>query len=389
MIYLDNASTTRMAPEVLDAMIPYMTSEYGNPGASWYGLGRKAKENIEVARKQVSDFLGCQPEQVIFTSGGTEGNNMVLLGLAETLRRAGKTHVIVSSIEHDSVLKAAEALRKLGFHITKLPVNRGGKVNLATLKSEIRAETGLISIMYVNNELGSVNPVSEIGKMCRDWGIYFHCDCVQSAGTIPLSVERIGCDFLTISSHKIHGPKGVGAIFARDRGLLTPLVFGGATQEFALRGGTENVAGIVGFGVACKLAEERRTSDCCDIALAKRLFVDELLKSLSESGELGVGLNGYDPRDTSKVLSLYIQGVDASTLLLLLDSKGVCMSAGSACNGSSNEPSHVLLAIGLTETEARQSIRVSFSRYTTTEDVMLSARILAECIICLRKLSEL
>lgn len=385
MIYLDNASTTKIDTRVLDAMIPYMTEHYGNPGAVWYGLGNEAKTAVDVARGKVAEFLGCIPEQVVFTSGGTEGNNMVFLGLAERLRQAGKTHLIVSAIEHDSVLKAAENLTKLGFHLTKLPVNREGIVEIGELRNAIRPDTGLVSVMFVNNEIGSINPVKDIAKVCHENGALYHCDCVQAAGTIPFVIDEVGCDFATVSSHKIHGPKGVGAIYIRNRKSIDPVILGGLSQEQGMRGGTENVPGIVGFGRACEIEHQGRYEHQPYVSGLRMMFYKTLRDELQKLGSPGVSVNGHTLITFGKVVNIKIDGVDASTLLMVMHSAGVCMSAGSACNGSSNEPSHVLKGIGLTDDEARSSVRVSFSRMTTEEDARVAAEIMASRIASLRK----
>ena len=246
MIYLDNAATTRPDSRVVKEMLPYLTGRYGNPG-SLYSLGREAKEAVALARNHTAELFGCDDEQVLFTSGGSEGNSLVFRGLADRLLSSGKTHILVSAIEHDSVLRVAEYLGRHGFSVEKIQVSAEGIVELPVLERMIRAETGLVSVQYVNNETGAVHPVSDIGSLCAKRGILFHTDCVQAAGTEKLDVAKIGCDFATVSGHKIHAPKGVGAVFVKTKELLSPLIFGGEEQEFGFRGGTENVPGIIGF----------------------------------------------------------------------------------------------------------------------------------------------
>ena len=249
MIYLDNAATTQLDPRVLESMMPYLMTQYGNAG-TLYRFGRAANEAIQEARARVARFIGAGPDSIIFTSGGSEANNLVFHGVRDYLKRIGRTHVLVSAVEHDSVLRAAESLIKDGFDVEYIPVLGNGTVPSAAVERALRADTGLVSVMYVNNETGVENPVGDIGSICLKHGVLFHTDCVQAAGCHPIDTTSIGCDFLSISAHKIHGPKGTGALYAKDSSILSPLIYGGHDQEFGLRGGTENVAGIVGFGRA-------------------------------------------------------------------------------------------------------------------------------------------
>jgi len=380
MIYLDNASTTRIDPKVLECMIPYMTEEYGNPG-TLYKLGRDAKEAVEKARAQVAEFVGAsRPDQIIFTSGGTEANNTVFSSLLDFLRKSEKTHVITASNEHDSVINSVRNLSiKHDFDVSFLPVHKNGHVEAGNLESMIRPDTGLVSVMYMNNETGAENPIEEIGAICAEHGVLFHTDCVQAAGCSKLSVNRFRCDFLSISSHKIHGPKGVGALYVRDRSICEPLIHGGGAQEFGLRGGTENVAGIVGFGAACELMNETlRDVDVHNSAL-KQVFYNELLERLGKYRDL-VHVNGDLIIKHGKTLNLRFDGIDAETLLLMLDANGVCVSAGSACRSHESEPSRVLLAMGLEPEEARSSLRFSFSKMNTESEVVKAAGIVAMCV---------
>lgn len=242
MIYLDNAATTQMDERVLEAMMPYLTTEYGNAG-TLYKFGRAANEAVQKARTQVAALINAEPEQIIFTSGGSEANNLVFRGLKDYLKSIGKTHILVSAVEHDSVLRAAESLIKDGFHVEYIPVSSECRVSPAVIEDALRADTGLVSVMFANNETGAINPIEDIGTICMKRGILFHTDCVQAAGCYPIDVVKIGCDFLSVSSHKIHGCKGIGALYTKDKSKLTPIVYGGSEQEFGLRGGTENVAG--------------------------------------------------------------------------------------------------------------------------------------------------
>lgn len=384
MIYLDSAATTKIAPEVLEVMMPYLTNEYGNAGAL-YGLGRSAAAAIQSAREQVSTLFGCTPDHVIFTSGGSESNSTVFSGLRQRLKDAGKTHLIVSAIEHDSVLRAAKMLTKDGFYITYIKPGSDGRIAPKAIEAAIRENTGLVSVMFVNNETGVINDINEIGRICRQSAILFHTDCVQAAGQYPLTVHKNDVDFASVSSHKIYGPKGVGALFVREKDLL-PLVCGGADQEFGLRGGTENVAGIVGFGKAAEMAVTNMHDDMIGVSMMKQKFYTTLMETLCELGcdTEYLHVNGHPVIDPGKTLNLRLDGVDAQTLLLMLDSKGVCISAGSACRSHEAEPSHVLIAMGLTPDEARSSVRISFSKYNTTDEVTGAAKILAACIFALQ-----
>lgn len=384
MIYLDNASTTKIDPSVLDAMMPFLTDEYGNPGTI-YGLGRRAKEAVEKARAQVAKFIGAKPEQIIFTSSGTEANNMVFSSLLSFLEQSEKTHVITTSSDHVSVLDSARNLCiKRGFDLTELQVNHHGCVELGNLKSELRENTGLVSIMYMNNETGSENPVEEIGAMCRKRGILFHSDCVQAAGCCKLDVEKMNCDFLSLSSHKIHGPKGVGALYVRDMSLITPMIRGGSAQEFGMRGGTENVAGIVGFGAACELMNERLHEIDVHNSMLKQIFYNVLDENLKAQGLQNVlHVNGDLIIKHGKTINIRFDDVDGETLLLMLDAKGIYVSAGSACHSHESKPSHVLLAMGIDPEDARNSIRVSFSKMNTEAEVKYAAGVIANCVAAL------
>lgn len=383
MIYLDNAATTEIHTEVLVSMMPYLTGQYGNPGAL-YSLGRDAKKAVEDARVRVSKLLGCDPWQVVFTSSGSEANSMVFHGLKSFLKDVERTHILVSEIEHHSILDAAASLRKDGFDIGLIPVKENGEVDVEAFRSMIAPDTGLVSVMYVNNEIGSVNPIEEIGDICREHGVLFHTDCVQAAGAFGIDVKKIGCDFATISAHKLHSQKGVGALYIRNRdemlkGHFQRLIFGGSDQEFGLRGGTENVPGIVGFGRACQLAKSRWGS--IHSAAAKQTFYAHLNDILNKK-DLGhiIHENADSFSNFGKILNFRVDGVDAQSLILMLDTLGVCVSAGSACQSHEIDVSHVLKAIGLSDEEARSSVRVSFSILNTIEEAERAAEIFASCI---------
>lgn len=393
MIYLDNAATTQIHPEVLDAMLPYLKEEYGNAGAM-YGLGRRAANAVAEARRQVANLIGCEPSQVIFTSGGSEANNLVFSGLRPYLLANGKTHIITSAVEHDSVLKAVKSVCnplccntknviKSDFDATLLGVNHNCEVSVQDLRSAITERTGLVSVMCVNNETGVTNPIQEIGEVCRQKGVLFHTDCVQAVGFLDINVKELGCDFLSISAHKINAPKGVGALFVRDPSVLSPMIHGGAGQEFGYRGGTENVAGIVGFGKACEiLCREWKLNKDKAVSL-KLLFertLEEQLKSLDLKDIMHINCSNVN----SKILNVRFDNIDGQTLLLMMDAKDICISAGSACRSHEAEPSHVLLAVGLTEDEARDSVRISFSHTLKEEEVLYAAKVIAHSIQMLK-----
>ena len=379
MIYLDNASTTEMDDAVLVSMIPYLTWNFGNAG-SLHSMGRRAHDAIQHAREQVAKFINASPEQIIFTSGGTEANNMVC---NNAISEACYAYIIVSEYEHDSILGWGDYL---------INVSKDGIVNSdALLGNIVKAVseypfTPLVSIMHTNNELGTVNPIPQIGELCRKYNVPFHTDCVQAAGFSELDVEKFKCDFLTLSSHKIHGPKGVGALYVRNPDDFSPLIHGGKSQEFGLRGGTENVAGIVGFGTACELSGEHLEENRHKIMSNYKTFTDALECYLDVRGILD-RLHYNTPKNIpAKVLNIRFDGIRAESLLMMLDAEGVCVSAGSACNASNGEPSHVLKAIGLTDDEARSSIRVSFSKDNTFDDCDIAASVIAKCVDKLLKM---
>lgn len=389
MIYLDNAATTPVAPEVFEVMQPYLTERYGNPG-SLHSPGRAARKAVENARAQVADLIGAQPGQVVFTSGGSEANSLALLGVLPELMRRGRLGVLSDRMEHDSVLCAIRAMQErcgglsVGY-AGVTPVDARG-VSLTDLARRISERTGLVSVMYVNNETGAINPVNMIGELCRRYGALFHTDCVQAAGMRPICAPRIGCDFLSISSHKLHGPQGVGALYVRDAALISPLICGGAAQEFGLRGGTENVAGIVGFGAACAIASRYRAEHESICTVHKHRFYSALRAELEKLGSgLTPEINGPPISAPGRILNLRFDGVDAETLVLLADANGLCISAGSACRSHEQEANRTLLAMGLTPEQARCSVRISFSAQDQDETVREAARILARCVLELRR----
>lgn len=381
MIYLDNAATTKVDNRVIDAMMPYLTQEYGNPG-TMYKLGRQAREAIEKARQQVANFINSKPEQILFTSSGSEANNLAICGLRSHLLDIGKTEIITSPVEHDSVLNAIKSMCiKDEFHTQFLPTFSDKICRTVDLNNTISDKTGLVTVMYANNETGLTSPVKKIGKVCKSKNIFYHIDCVQAAGCYPLDVGKLNCTSLSISGHKLHSPKGIGAIYIRDKEFYKPIINGGSGQEFGLRAGTENVANIVGFGTACEMIMEVREAFAQYISNLKMKFYNTLVSELTSNGYIDcLHINGcLNPRD-GKVINIRFDGVDGQTLLLMLDSRNVCVSAGSACSGDATIPSHVLLAIGVEEDDAINSIRVSFSASNTEYEVIKAAKIIAKCI---------
>lgn len=391
MIYLDNSATTPIHPEVLKAMMPYLKGGYGNAGAV-YRIGRESAKAIQKAREQVAQLFNASADQIVFTSGGSEGNNMVFsYGMRCMLEERGKKHVVISQIEHDSVYEAATHMFKPSgkvnikddFYTQFIHTKSDGTVDVKHLEALLDEDEsiGLVSVMYVNNETGAVNPINHIGEICRDSEILFHTDCVQAAGCHPIDANIIGCDFATISGHKIYAPKGIGAIYIKDKTLARSLIYGGTNQEFGLRGGTENVASIVGLGKACDLICSDFGTQRVTVSLLKRLFYENMTSYLKELNlEDRIHVNGASVGDVGKTLNLRVEDIDSETLLLMLDAKGVCISAGSACHSHRSEPSRVLTAMGLSDDEARDSVRISFSSTNTPAEIEEAAAIFSSCI---------
>ncbi|AET66643.1 cysteine desulfurase NifS [Desulfosporosinus orientis DSM 765] len=381
-VYLDHSATTPVDPEVAALMMTYYTEKYGNP-SSVHGFGREVKQALEQARTQVADLIGASPNEITFTSGGTEADNLAILGTAEALRSKGK-HIITSCIEHHAVLETCEHLEKSGFDLTVIPADEEGIVSVDELRKAIRQDTILISIMHANNEVGSIQPIAEIGKIAREHGIVFHVDAVQSLGKIPINVEEMNVDLLTVSSHKIYGPKGVGALYIRKGVRIVPLVHGGG-QERKRRSGTENTPGIIGFGKACELAGQRMEED----ARHQRKLRDKLMNGITKGIEF-VKVNG--PVGESRLpnnLNVSIRYVEGESLLLSLDMLGIAASSGSACTSGSLDPSHVLLSMGLTHEIAHGSLRFTLGRQNTEEDIDYVLEQLPKIVERLRMMSPL
>lgn len=378
MIYLDNAATTQVDPEVLEAMLPYLSTEYGNPGTI-YKLGRNAASAVTNAREEVACLINCKPEQIIFTSGGSEANSLAITGVKDYLINKGKKSIITTKVEHKSVLKAVEKMNiKDGFGVNYINPRNDGRINFEEFFDTIQLSSGLVSVMHTNNELGSQNPIYDIGNVCFNRNVLFHTDCVQGLGSTKIDVSDLRCDFLSMSGHKIGAPKGIGALFARDKSFLNPIIFGGANQEYGFRGGTENVANIVGFGTACKILREHRDS----ISMKMRLLTRQFLESLRYNLEIDdlYHIMHLNSSDRNKIISVRFDNVDAQTLVLMLDSHDVYVSAGSACRSNDIEPSYVLISSGLSDKQARETIRISMSYKQSIQEAVEAGKHVAECV---------
>jgi len=381
-VYLDHSATTPVDPEVASIMMTYYTEKYGNP-SSVHGFGREAKQALEQARKQVAELIGATPKEITFTSGGTEADNLAILGITDALRKKGK-HIITTCIEHHAVLETCEYLEKNGFDLTVLPVDEEGIISVDDIRKAIRPDTILITVMHANNEVGSIQPITEIGKLTRELGIVFHVDAVQSLGKIPINVEEMNVDLMTVSSHKIYGPKGVGALYVRQGVRIMPLVHGGG-QEKKRRSGTENTPGIIGFGKACELAGQRMADD----AEQQRKLRDKLMNGILERIE-SVKVNGpVGEKRLPNNVNISIRYVEGESLLLSLDMLGISASSGSACTSGSLDPSHVLLGMGLIHEIAHGSLRFSLGRQNTDEDIDYVLEQLPKIVERLRMMSPL
>ena len=380
-VYADNAATTKLSPAVLEAMMPYLTEEYGNP-SSLYRFGNHAKRAIAQARKEVADVLGAEPFEILFTGGGTEADNWVK-EIMRSLKARGKNHFITSAVEHHALLHSAQRLQKEGFEVTFIPVDREGRIDPEQVRAAIRPETGLVSIMFANNEIGTIYPIKEIGAICRQAGVLFHTDAVQAAGHLPINVKEMNIDLLSLSAHKFHGPKGVGAFYCR-RGIPLPSLIDGGAQERGKRAGTENVAGIVGLGAALRLANEEMSEASARVSAMRDRLIDGILQTVPMCR-----LNGPRHNRLPGNCNISFLGIEGESLLLRLDLAGIAASSGSACASSSLDPSHVLLAIGLPHEVAHGSVRLSLSDYNTEEDVDYILEKLPEIVSTLRSMSPL
>ncbi len=378
-VYLDNNATTPLAPEVFEAMKPYLLEDFGN-ASSIHWFGQRAKNAVEKARQQVAKLINARASEVIFTSGGTESDNAAIFGIVRAARQAAP-HVITTGIEHHAVLNTAQALEKQGVAVTYVGVGASGVVDPEEVRRAIRPETVLISVMHANNEIGTIQPLEDIGRIAREHDIYFHSDAVQSVGKIPVDVEKFGVDLLSLSAHKLNGPKGVGAMYIRKGTILKPLIYGGH-HERDRRPGTENVAGIVGLGRAAELAAAHLEGDAQRVAGLR----DRLERGILDQ-VLHVSINGDPERRLPTTSNLCFEYVEGEGFVIAMDLRGIACSTGAACSSGSVEPSHVLSAIGRTPEQARGSIRLSLGRYTTSEDIDATLAILPAVVEQLRAVS--
>ncbi|MEM2914876.1 MAG: cysteine desulfurase NifS [Candidatus Bathyarchaeia archaeon] len=386
-IYLDYAATTPTDPQVVEAMLPYFSEKFGNP-SSLHAFGQEAKVAIEKARDQVARVIGAKPEEIVFTSGGTEADNFALEGVAFANEEKGN-HIITSAIEHHAVTECCEFLKRRGFQITYLPVDRYGLVDPEEVSKAITDKTVLVSIMHANNEIGTIEPIAEIAKVIGDRSsvigrkIYFHTDAVQTYGHIPVNVNELGVDLLSISAHKLYGPKGVGALYIR-RGTKIVRFLHGGDQENKRRSSTENVPGIVGFGLAAELAQKEMVEENKKLIFLRDRLINGILERIPDSQ-----LNGHPNLRLPNNVNVSIKYVEGESMLLNLDLQGIAASTGSACSSGSLEPSHVLLAIGLSHEIAHGSLRFTLGRYTTEEDIDYVLKVLPEIVVKLRAMSPL
>lgn len=380
-IYLDYAATTPVHSEVIRAMLPYFNEKFGNASTIYY-YGRKAKSAIEDSREIFANAIGADISEVVFTSGGTESDNFAIKGVAYANKNKGN-HIITSAIDHHAVLETCHFLEKQDFNITYLPVNKDGLLDPSDVKKAITSKTILITIMHSNNEIGVIEPISEVGKIAKEHGIIFHTDAVQSFGQVPLNVNELNIDLLSVSSHKIYGPKGVGAIFIRKGTKMVSFIHGGE-QERNRRAGTENVSGIVGFGKAVEIAMRDIHKESERLTKLR----DKLIKGIMEKIS-GVKLNGHPIKRLPNNVNLSIQYVEGESMILNLDMEGICASTGSACTSGSLEPSHVIMALGVSHEIAHSSLRLTLGKYITEEDIDKVLKILLEIVSRLRALSPL
>jgi len=378
-VYLDYNATTPVEPGVLDAMLPYFSVEFGN-ASSIHTFGQKARAAVETAREHVAALLGARPQEIFFTSGGTESDNHAIFGIVSP-SRASRPHVITSFVEHEGVLNACQALEKQGVDVTYLPVDQDGLIDLEDLRGALRPETVLVTIMHANNELGTVQPLEQIGAVAKEADVYFHTDAVQSAGKIPIDVNQFHLDLLSLSGHKLYAPKGIGVLYVRGGTRLRQLLYGGHHQR-GVRPGTENVAGIVGLGKAAEIARYSLANDAKRLSALRDQLEHGLLHRVPHSR-----INGGRAPRTPNTANLVFPGVEGEALLIALDLKGLACSTGAACSSGAVEPSHVLTAIGLPAEDARASLRFSLGRHSTQTDIDFALRVVPAAVAQLRQLS--
>ena len=378
-IYADNAATTAVSEEVLNAMLPHFTKAYGN-ASSIYKLGRDAQKDVEKAREKVAKAIGAEPGEIFFTSCGSESDNWAIKGVAENMAKKGKKHIITSVFEHHAVLHTCQYLEKHGFEVTYIPVSSDGFVNPEDIKNAIREDTALVTIMYANNEIGTIQPIEEIAEICKEKKVIFHTDAVQAVGHVEIDVKKQGIDMLSLSGHKIHAQKGIGALYVR-KGITLPNLIHGGAQERNKRAGTENVPAIVGLGVAIESATKNISEKAEIITPRRNRLIDGILKLPYTR------LNGDRNKRLPGNLNISIEGIEGESLLLMLDLNGICASSGSACTSGSLDPSHVLLAIGLKHEVAHGSLRLSIEEDVTDEDVDYILEVIPKVVERLRSMS--
>lgn len=378
-VYADNAATTCVSKTALDAMMPYLTEQYGNP-SSLYAFAQNAKEALEASRKTVADIIGAQPKEIYFTSGGSEADNQAIVSMAKVGAIKGKKHLISTKFEHHAVLHTLKKLEKEGFEVTLLDVHEDGVVRLEDLEAAVREDTALVTVMFANNEIGTVQPIKEIGEFCRARKIPFHTDAVQAAGHMPINVQEMNIDLLSMSGHKFHAPKGVGVLYAKTGMPLFNIIEGGA-QERGKRAGTENIPGIVALAAALKESVDNMEANTAKIIPMR----DKLFTELSKIPHSKI--NGSLKHHVPGTVNMCFEGIEGESLLLLLDAKGVCASSGSACTSGSLDPSHVLLSLGLPHEVAHGSLRLSIGEYNTMEEIDHIIKVVPEVVSYLRDIS--
>lgn len=378
-IYADNAATTKMSDVAIEAMLPYLKENYGNP-SSLHSLGQKAAEVLFAARSKMAKYLGCEPKEIYFTSGGSEADNQAIISAAIRGEKKGKKHIVSTVFEHHAVLHTLKKLEKQGFEVTLVPVSEYGMVNPHDIEKAIKDETCLVTVMYANNEIGTIQPIGEIGTICKEKGVIFHTDAVQAAGHIKIDVKEQNIDMLSLSAHKFHGPKGVGALYVRSGIVVSNIIEGGA-QERGKRGGTENIPGIVSMAAAFEDANLKIDANTARLTKMRDRLIDGLSKIPHSI------LNGDASKRLASNVNMCFEGIEGESLLLMLDMNGVCASSGSACTSGSLDPSHVLLAIGRVHDIAHGSLRLSLSEYNTEEEIEHIINAVTEVVAYLRNMS--
>jgi len=378
---MDYAATTPVMPEVIEAMVPYFHDKFGNP-SSIHSMGQEGRDAVEKARGQVASLIRCQPESVVFTGCGTEADNHAIKGVAFANREKGN-HIITTTIEHHAVHYTCEFLKSMGFDVTFVPVDKYGMVDPRDVKKAITKKTLLVSVMHANNEVGTIQPIEEIGKITREAEVYFHVDAVQTFGHLPIDVDKLGIDFLSASAHKLYGPKGVGMLYIRPGSSIVPLLHGGE-QEEGRRAGTENVAGIAGFGKAAEIAQQDMDKEAAALTGYRKKLIEAILGIVGDTY-----LNGHPQVRLPNNVNFSFNFIEGESILMYLDAEGICASTGSACSSASSEPSHVLTAMGIPVERARGSLRLTMGRWTTQDDIDKVVEALPRIVAKLREMSPL